>query len=119
MFTPFCVIGLELPNEHVRWVYYMTDPCFSRICPILRTYENAADVKKLLDRGSREENELPLTAQQLAVSAERVADIPAETALSRYEFYDDEAHACRYIFTKDNKWVCHMPDYFDIANLSA
>ena len=115
----FCVIGMELPYDRVRWVYYMTDPSFSRICPILRTYVNAADVKLLLDRGSQEEHGLPPTAQQLAVLPECITSRPAEQALGAYEFYGDEATAYRYIFTKDGKWVCHAPCYFDIANLSA
>ena len=110
-----CIIGLELETEHVRWVHYENlDGGFRTIVPILRTYTNRDDVKKLIDLGFQ--NGLPLTSDQLPENVEKSKLV--ELALTRHEFYDDDATLYRYIFAKDNKWICRAPEFFDMDNLN-
>lgn len=112
-----CVIGLEIENEYVRWVCYDNrDGSFKTIVPILRTYKNRDDVKKLIDLGFQDG--LPLTADQLPETVDRSEVLqPSELTENCYEFYGDEHHMYRYIFTKDNKWICRAPDFFDMDKL--
>jgi hypothetical protein len=116
-----CVIGIEVDNEYVRWVSYENrDGSFSVIVPILRTYTKRSDVEKLIDLGFQAG--LPVASDQLEAvynteSLKKVGE-PPKVALSRHEFYDEDATLYRYIFTNDNKWICRAPDFFDMDILA-
>jgi hypothetical protein len=111
-----CHIGIEQQDRTIKYIEIYLDGYFSSIVPILREYVNREDIEKLINHGN---TDTLTTLQQLrqlinSSESERPRVVRGLWGLVR------ESHSVGYIyvFTLDNKWLCHkVLEYFEMDEL--